>query len=208
MEMPDFFTGDNGLRSDAVFPSAGFAVTTQSHSFEQAVASVGRMVRSLGIKRRIEDDDLRHFAYSAKWFGKNPLMMVRLASFTGDMYENQFVYTMKIRLAAAHILMLHALLVETHGPLDPHSSTAAVNNFETLDISHYLIAEAIGRKTLSTRRVPMNVSALDLARLSDIRADLSTSGLAGSQMKRLSKGITEALKSVEQGYFDGTYIPS
>lgn len=45
-------------------------------------------------------------------------MLVRVTSHTGDMYENQFVYALKIRTAASSLLMLHALAVEKSGHVD------------------------------------------------------------------------------------------
>lgn len=201
MEMPGIFSKDTALRSEAIFKQAGFAVSTQSNSFDAAAASVQRMARGLGIRQRIATSDLRHFAYSAKWFGTNPLMLVRLISYTGDMYENQFVYTLKIRMAAAQMLMMHAISLESEGALDRYRNSSFVNNFATLDIAHYLIGEAIPGQPMSTRRVPMNVSPLDLARLSDVEATLSTVALGTSRMKRLVPRITRALKIVERGYF-------
>jgi len=89
MEMPRILSKDSKLRSEAIFRKAGFAVSTQSHSFDAAIASIERMASGLGVKQHINKSDFRHFAYTAKWFGKNPLMLVRVTSFTGDMYENQ-----------------------------------------------------------------------------------------------------------------------
>jgi hypothetical protein len=201
MEMPEIFEQDSKLRSEMVFRQSGFAVSTQSNSFESAVASVQRMARALGILQRIDKSDLRHFSYTAKWFGRNPHMMVRLASYTGDMYENQFVYMLKIRMAAAHILMMHAISREIFGPLERDRNSSFVNNFATLDIAHYLVGEAIRGCSISTRRVPMNVSPLDLARLSDVEATLSTKALSTARMKRVVPRITRALMIVERGYF-------
>tara|TARA_R100000935_G_scaffold19681_1_gene37717 strand:+ start:949 stop:1818 length:870 start_codon:yes stop_codon:yes gene_type:complete len=201
MEMPPIFAEESSLRSEAVFRAAGFAVTTQSNSFDAAAESVQRMARGLGIKQRIDKWDLRHFAYTAKWFGRNPLLLVRVTSFTGNMYENQFIYTLKIRIAAAHLLMIHTLSLEAVGPLEKYQSIAFVNNFETLDIAHYLIGEAIRGKPILTRRVPMNVSALELARLSDLSALLSTDALATPRMKRFAPQVNHALTIIERGYF-------
>jgi hypothetical protein len=201
MEMPHVLAKDSNLRSEAVFRAAGFAVSTQSNSFAAAAASVQRMARGLGIRQRINEWDLRHFAFSARWFGKNPLMLVRITSFTGEMYENQFIYALKIRIAAAQLLMMHALSLEAFGELERHRTSSFVNNFETLDIAHYLIGEAIRGRPISTRRVPMNVSPLELARLSDVSATLSTAALATSRMKRLLPQVTRALNTVERGYF-------
>lgn len=201
MEMPAVLSKTSTLRSEAIFRAAGFAVTTQSNSFDAAAASVQRMARGLGIKQRINKRDLRHFAYTAKWFGRNPLLLVRITSFTGDMYENQFIYALKIRMAAAQVLMLHALSLEAVGPLARFRTSAFVNNFETLDIAHYLIGEAIRGRPMETRRVPMNVSALELARLSDVSAVLSTDALGTHRMKRLTPMVTRALGAIERGYF-------
>jgi hypothetical protein len=49
--------------------------------------------------------------------------------------------------------------------------------------------------------VPMNVSQLELAKLSDVAATLSTSALATARMKRLAPRVTQALNTVERGYF-------
>lgn len=87
MEMPPIFAEESRLRSEAVFRAAGFAVTTQSNSFDAAADSVQRMAHGLGIKQRIDKWDLRHFACTAKWFGKNPLLLVRIMNrpgFTGE----------------------------------------------------------------------------------------------------------------------------
>lgn len=201
MEMPGIFAKASNLRSEAIFKKAGFAVSTQSNSFDAAVSSIERMALGLGIKQRVDISDLRHFSRTAKWFGKNALMLVRITSFTGSMYENQFVYSLKIRVAAANLLMLHTLSQEAVGPLDRHRNSSFVNNFETLDIAHYLIGEGIRGHQMSTRRVPMNVSELELARLSDVAATISTNVLATSRMKRLALKVTRALNTVERGYF-------
>ncbi|WP_217510354.1 HEPN domain-containing protein [Sulfitobacter sp. NAS-14.1] len=146
--------------------------------------------------------------HSAKWFATNPLMLVKLISYSGDMYENQFVYTLKIRMAVSSLLMLHALSSETGDEVERFHSSAHVNNFETLDIRHYLIGEAIpgqGR-AISTRRVPMNVAPLELARLSDLAATISTKKLATSRMKRLEVRVTAALGVIERGYLRHVHL--
>gem|GEM_PF-765585 len=208
MEMPPILSRTSNLRAEAVFRKAGFAVSTQTNSIETAVRSVQRLARALGIKQRIEPFDLQHFGRSARWFGRNPLMLVRLTSHTGDMYENQFVYTLKIRFASAHLLMLHALSLEAEGRIDRYKTSSFVNNFSTLDIAHYAIGEARRGKAIRTERIPMNVSPLELARLSDVAAVLSTDALATPRMKRHEHRITAALQIVERGYFKHVNLAS
>jgi len=192
---------NTGLKNYIVFRAAGFAVSAQTNSVERAYDRVVEMARGLGIRQKIDRHDVEHFSHAAHWLKTNPLMLVKLTSHTGDMYENQFVYTLKIRSAAAALLMLHALSVERDGTTDKFNSSAHVNNWETLDIRHYLIGEGRRSGKISTRRVPMNVSPLDLARLSDVAAVVSTEAMATNAMKRLERKIVSALKTVEQGYF-------
>lgn len=203
MEIPMLLEQSSGLRDQAIFPKAGFAVSAQAHSAETAFDKLKQMAQALGIRQKIDWWDIRHFALTAGWFDKNPLMLVRLVSFTGDMYENQFVYTLKIRIAASTLLMLHALAVESYGPIDRFQSSSHVNNYETLDVRHYLIGEGLhGRgRPISIRRVPMNVAPLDLARLSDIAATISTNTLTTARMKRFEDAIVAAHRVVERGYF-------
>lgn len=104
--------------------------------------------------------------------------------------------------------MLHALAVEKSGLVDGHHSTASVNNWETLDIAHYLIGENLPGRPMGLRRVPMNVSALELARLSDVAATISTDELLTVRMAKLSKDVQSALRAVEQGYFQHVNLTS
>ena len=201
MKIPTLFDRTSSLCNWVAFPRAGYAVSGQQHSVKAAHERLCEMAVALGIKQRILFEDVRHSATHATWLARNPLMLVRLTSHTGDMYENQFVYSLKIRTAASCLLMLHALSVEKSGPVYIFHATSNVNNWETLDIRHYLIGENISGRPMGLRRVPMNVSALELARLSDVAAVISTDELSTARMKRLSTAIITALKTVEQGYF-------
>lgn len=200
MKMAKILGKSTGHKDWVAFHSAGYAVSAQQNSIEQAHERLTEMAQALGIKQRIAIEDLRHFGYQAAWLRTNPLMLVRLISHTGDMSENQFVYTLKIRTAASCLLMLHALSVEKNGPINTFLSTSKVNNWETLDVRHYLIGENLPKRPMDLRRIPMNVSARELARLSDVAAVISTKELSTSRMRRISPEIVAALKTAEQGY--------
>lgn len=201
MKIPLFFDRSSSLRDWVAFPRAGYAVSGQQRSVKTAHARICEMVVALGIRQRIAIEDVHHFATHAKWLARNPLLLVRLSSHTGAMYENQFVYSLKIRTAASCLLMLHALSVEKSGAVNRFHTTSDVNNWETLDIRHYMIGENLPGRPISLRRIPMNVSALELARLSDVAAVISTDELSTARTKRMSTAVLKALKTVEQGYF-------
>ncbi|SDF28731.1 hypothetical protein SAMN05216337_105022 [Bradyrhizobium brasilense] len=77
------------------------------------------------------------------WIRSNLLLLVRLTLQPVTLYENQFAYRLKIRLAASALLMLHALSLESQGSLDKFRSSLQVNNFQTLDIRYYLTGEGL-----------------------------------------------------------------
>lgn len=208
MRMPPIPDKSSSLADWAAFPRLGYAVSAQRGSARSAHKRLTEMAAALGIKQRIAFSDLQHFASTARWLDRNPMLMVRLASHTGDMYENQFIYSLKIRMAASSLLMLHALSVEKSGPVEGYHSTARINNWETLDIAHYLIGENLPGRPMGLRRVPMHVSALELARLSDVAATISTDELSSARMIKLSKEVQTALKAVEQGYLHHVNLTS
>lgn len=203
MEVPLLMRGSSDLKSMAFFPDANFAVTAQANSFDEALANLKEMAAALGITAEIDRFDIEHYARGGnmKWLTRNPLMLVRLSSHTGDYYENQFVYTLKIRIAAAQVVMLNALIVDSGIKVEKFHSSADVNNWETLDIRHYLVGEATHpEKPLNIRRVPMNVAPLELARLSDLAVTLSTRTLERLEVQAWQKELTPILRSVEEGY--------
>ena len=130
------------------------------------------------------------------------MMMVRIASHTGASYENQFVYTLKIRIASAFTAMLHALASDRTGRKPERYSTATVNNWQTLDIRHYLIAEAPwdGSAELELRRVPMNLRPIDLAKLSDLSVSLDPVALKTRFIRSMTRQLLRASKDLEAGH--------
>ncbi|WP_457092715.1 hypothetical protein [Microvirga sp. P5_D2] len=203
MEIPSLSRSRSRLKTIAVFRDANFAVTAQANSLDGAYANLKKMAFALGISAPINRLDIEHYARGGnmQWLIYNPLLLVRLSSYTGANYENQFIYTLKIRIASAQVVMLHALSIDAGLSVGKLLSSAAVNNFETLDIGHYLIGEAtqLG-KALDIRRVPMNVGALELARLSDLAVTLSTKTLNRQKFRLLQEELTPVLRTVEEGF--------
>lgn len=203
LALPEIFGDPTGLNSVAIFREAGFAVAAQANSQAKAYSNVARMVSELGITSPIDKSAFLQYAAPSylKWLTYNPLLLVKISSHTGAYYENQFIYTLKIRLAAAQVVMLHALSVDAGLPVDKFESSADISNFETLDIRHYLIGEATKlAQPLNLHRVPMNVSPVDLARLSDLAVRLSTKTLGLPEFQALEAQLAPVLKGVEEGY--------
>lgn len=211
MRLPPMFGHSSKLKDHAVFAKAGFAVCSQANGLEGALQNIRTMARKLGVKAAVNRDDVEHYSRgNMRWLTSNPLMLVRLASHTGAYYENQFIYTLKIRISSAIAVMLQALSLDAGQEVDKFESSAHVNNYETLDIRHYLIGEGPtdGKGPISLQRIPMNVGAMELARLSDLAVTLDSEALAGARSKRWERMIVPLLKSVENGYLNHVNLSS
>jgi len=204
IEQPPLFGSDPTLKPFLHFQKMGVCFAPQSNSFDVAYKRVLQMASSLGVVGKIDPSDLHHYQSpgAMDWFTRNPLMMVKIASHTGAYYENQFVYTLKIRIAASLAAMLYAIGADRGHEVNKFASTASLNNWETLDIRHYLIGEAgdIRSTPIDLRRVPMNLAALDLARLSDLTITLSSRTLGLSFLKLAKQRLITSLKVVEAGF--------
>jgi hypothetical protein len=182
----------------------GLSLCPQTNSFENSIRCINAMMRQLGISASVNSEDMRHHyrAGSLKWLVKNPLMLIKITSHTGAYFENQFIYTLKAKLGTAGLAMLHAV-TETSSVHDNFfASTAKVNNWETLDIKHYLVGEVSNQtdRPVEVLRVPMNVGPMELARLSDLHITVHSKKIRTGASRRRSVEIFQAMKSVEDGY--------
>lgn len=184
---------------------AGVAVSAQTNSVDGTVDFLRTALKELGIAGRIVRDDIKHNATNpvVKWLTRNPLMVVRITSITGAYYENQRYYMLKLRLGTA-LLMLLSLLAKK-----PRSdsrliagSSRRINNWQTLDIKHYLTFERIPNqpRNFQVQRVPMNVQPLDLAQLSDLNVDIDPRAWDGRRHTGLLKLAVKTMRKVESGH--------
>ena len=205
VQMPGRLERKSSLSPYITFKKLGVCLTCQHHSLPSAYRSVTRMASTLGVHGRISRDSFQHYFKSRnlEWLARNPLMMISMVSHTGDYYENQFVYTLKIRISTALSAMIYAISVDKGYAVDDFVSTARVNNNQTLDIRHYLVGEMRKSKKktyVELRCVPMNLAPIDLARLSDLSITLSSDTLRKKSIARLRRELGAILKDVESGY--------
>ena len=190
---------------EIVIQGANVAITAQTNSKADSVAFLERAAVSLGVTRAIDRQGIDHYFVSRPlgWFENNPLMVVAMSTTTSGYYENQFIYVLKLKLSTALVMMLSVMGDQP----DPDErlrglSTKRVNNWQTLDIKHYLVFEPLlaDPARLVVRCVPMNVAQLQLAELSDLNADIDP--VAWSRRKAVKKleAIRVALEQVEAGY--------
>jgi hypothetical protein len=125
---------------------------------------------------------------------------VKVNSFSGYTYENQALLTIKLEIATSLIFMLSTLEPTPDSELLRSSSSSRINNFQTLDINHYLVLERTPGEghELSARRIPMNVKRSELVNLCDLQIDINPEHWADKPP--LLQRLTECLDEVGKGY--------
>lgn len=195
------------IQAEIVVKDANLAISAQTNGNDASIEFLKRAIVALGLDRQIKRSDIEHYVRSRplEWFRSNPLLVVSIATLTSGYYENQFVYIIKLKLSTALIMML-STVGDKPEPDERlrQGSSARVNNWQTLDIHHYLVFEPSIRdpKVLEGRCVPMNMARLELAELSDLNADIDPRAWSSKRAARRLERIRRALDILEVGYFE------
>ncbi len=154
------------------------------------------------MKKRLPVDTIEHYLRSGvlKWMLYNPLILVKCKTFSQQYFENQRLLTIKLKLATTLITMLHGMQKPRDG--SRIYSTSSMNNYETLDIKHYVIFEAAphGRRRFEAQRVPMNLARAELSEISELNVELNP--IEWSRRPKAFGRIAKALEVVERGYME------
>jgi len=196
-------------RFDLIIPQAGMAVRAQTNSLQGTIQFLAEATKQLQIPRGIPSDSLEHYERMSvlRWLTHNPLLVVRVRTFSGQHYENQAFIVIKLKIATSLIFMLSALETGLARKTDAWTGTGSVNNFQTLDIKHYVVLEPRprSRTAFESRRVPMNVSPTELSELTAVPVDITRG--AWMRRKKFILGICSALAKVEAGYLKAILDP-
>ncbi|MCU1255693.1 MAG: hypothetical protein JWM83_1992 [Candidatus Angelobacter sp.] len=187
---------------DLIIPAAGLAVRAQTNSLEGTIQFLEEATKQLNVRRRIPSESLEHYDRMSvlRWLTHNPLLVVKVRTFSGEYYENQAFIVIKLKIATAIIFMLSALETGLGRKSDAWTGTRSVNNYQTLDIKHYIVFEPRPRSSIAfeSKRVPMNVSPTELAELTAVPVSISRG--TWMRRKKFIQEICTALLKVEEGY--------
>ncbi|WP_457578837.1 hypothetical protein [Ensifer adhaerens] len=184
-----------------IIPESGLALTPQLNTFEKVGAFLQNAVEHLGIGGKLNLDDLRKMCVhpALKWVMKNPLLVLRIRTLTGTVYENQSTYLRKLSLATCQIMMCSTVAAARANAPKPITSTSRVNNYETLDINHYLVFENTGpEEYLELLRVPRNVGVKELAQLSDLAVELDVTAWEDSSIVEPLQEVGVSIGKLDQ----------
>ena len=164
------------LTSERLAREYGVAVCAQRNRMTDVVAWLEQVHAWFGVNGQVPADLLQHWCDSrnCSWLERNALLAVRVHSLSGSYYENQRLLVDRLHIATT---FLAGLAVRQPGPADDTSrpySSRSINNWQTLDIHHYIVMEADPDSNgwLTGDSVPISRDAVYLAELGDLPVDL------------------------------------
>jgi hypothetical protein len=199
--LPDLLAGTGVEFGD---PSWGVAITPQTNSLEDTIGFLDRAAKAFGVNGEIPQEMVEHWRRSrqAEWLERNPLIAVRVAEASGSYYGNEAL--LLTRLQAATVLV--AMLASVQPGADPQRrstlTTAVINNFETLDVHHYLVLSP-GRSATTDAElggdfVPISRLRSDLVDMSMLGMDLDPA--YWSEHREEADRVAGAVGTVYRGY--------
>lgn len=180
----------------------GIIVSAQSNSMDNFYDLMNNSIQQLRISKRLPVETIKHYirSRSLQWTTKNPLLICRFHSLAGSMYEMAPAVIIKLRFAKGYLVLLDTLS-QRHKKSSTFRgfSTSVMNNWETLDIKHYLVFQSQGgSRELLVDCIPMNISRTELVELSDLGVELDP-----REWKRKTKilvRIENVLMNIEKQY--------
>lgn len=187
----------------------GFVVSPQTNSMQATIAFLNDACELLGVRKPVPTESLEHWQRSrpAQWLTRNPLLVARVTSVPGDYYENQFLLLDRLRTIASFLAMLAARQDVAPGPEETVFSSARINNFQTLDIKHYMVLSDVpaDEDELYGDFVPMNASVAALAELSDLPIEFYPDHWIGNLVD--ARRIYEAVNYVYERGLETSFGP-
>lgn len=167
--------GDSKERAQFIDKRQGVAITPQTNVIGQTIAFVDRARRAFDVRKPADPELIRHWYRSrAKWLERNPLLAIRMTTQRGSYFDTEPVVLSRVRAATARLAM-----VSTFQGGDPDRpsrlfSSSRTNNWETLDIHHYIVfSDNPARSgTLDGDCVPVQSRGARIVELSDLSIEI------------------------------------
>jgi hypothetical protein len=181
----------------------GFGVTPQTNDWARSCDFMDTARAAFGISRTIPRELLEHWSRSRpiRWLTQNPLLIVKTRSFPGEYFENQSLLVLQLQFATSVCFMLASLQpggIDTRREAKAFSSSM-VNNFQTLDLRHYLVFYGRGRRRqFSGQCVPIHARRGTLAELSDLAVEIDPRYWRGQ--RRAAAEIYAAVSTIQRGF--------
>ncbi|MFD5689818.1 hypothetical protein [Streptomyces rubiginosohelvolus] len=157
-------------------PGAEIAIFPQTNAWDTTLANLDEARRSFGVRKAVPSDLLEHWyrSRSLTWLKRNPLLVLSVSTTPGSYYDTESLILGRLRAASALTCMLATLQPREHERVGYLWSSARTNNWETLDIRHYinLYDAPNSRRYLTGDCVPIHLRRAALAEISELNIEI------------------------------------
>ena len=179
---------------------AGLTLSPQTNSMQRTFQFLEEARVHLNVRQELPIELLKHWRRSrpTKWLERNPLLVVRASHIPGgSFYTIEDLLLSRLQVATGQIALLAALQPPTEVRAGTLLSSRIINNWETLDIQHYIALFDTGgrRKLLDGDCVPIHKSRTSVTDLTELALEIDP-----MYWMRYSKEHAAIRLSVEQVY--------
>jgi len=179
----------------------GMAITPQTNNLAKSVEFFERARQTFGVQKRVPYELIAHWRRSrAPWLERNPLLAMRIITQRGSYFDAEWPITTRLRATTALMAMIAVFQPPPTDRFAVLMSSSRMNNWETLDIHHYLVLyDNPGQPgALDGDAVPIHTRGAGLAELSELNVQLDPSWRA--RRRRVLVEIEHAVGAVLSGY--------
>lgn len=181
------------------YQHSNFKIFSQTNSFQESRRNIVEYLKEINFKNRKSLDIglFRHFYKSRglKWFKNNPLMVIHFKFSQHENYDNLKFITERINFTTNKLYFLSVLL-HKRDSIGSGFSTRNTNNWETLDIKHFLTITPIrGGSTMNC--LPIYFRNLMVYDKMHMNIDLTLSNRA---VKHWERNAINSLDEIYKGY--------
>jgi hypothetical protein len=185
----------------------GLALTPQTNSMDSTLEFLDMVRDPFGIRKRIPKDLIDHWRRSrqTRWLERNPLLAIRAISVSNYYDETESLLLGRLRTLTTFIAMLSTLQPPSKERGEFLFSSSRVNNWETLDIHHYIVLSDLPRdkKSLRGHCVPIHRRS-GVVELSDLSVELNP--YYWRRRHNFEDNLYSALDNVYTGYLTNSVL--
>jgi hypothetical protein len=177
----------------------GIALASQSNDLERTIGTLDEICKSFGVPGGVPAELIRHWRRSrgARWLENNPLLIARVTALSGSYYANEPLLMSRLHIAAALIAMASTFQALEGDERSDVLSSRSLNNFQTLDIHHYMLL-APGQDESMSSFVPISGLRTDVVDMSNLNLVLDPDRWSASDPR--SAELHRLLEELYAGY--------
>jgi hypothetical protein len=166
-----------GARLSIVNSASGYALFPQTNDLHRTLQQVETVSSALLVTQPLPRELIEHWykSRSAYWLERNPLLVVRIHHMPGSYYSNEHLIVNRIQSVLGLLSLLAAIQPSKVNRASAFFSTSKMNNFETLDLRHYLalFGSKLASSELDGDCVPIHGSRTEISELAALSFELN-----------------------------------